>query len=153
MTFTGAVVTADALHTQHETAEWIISRGADYVLTVKGNQPSLRAKLKALPWKDVPATSGVDTCHGRRVRRTIKAAAVPAWVEFPGAAQVLQVRRTRTTTKRRPDGQMETRRTTQVVYLVCSVPTEQARPEQVAAWTRGHWGIENRVHWVRDARL
>lgn len=146
----GAVVTADALHTQTGTAEWITSRGADYVLTVKDNQPALKAKLKALPWKDVPAVTGVDTCHGRRVRRTIKAAQAPAWTDFPGAAQVLQVRRTRTTTRRRPDGQTETRRTTEVIYLICSIPTEQAQPEQVAAWIQGHWSIENRLHWVRD---
>ncbi|WP_332881188.1 ISAs1 family transposase, partial [Actinomyces qiguomingii] len=80
---TGAVVTADALHTQTDTAQWIRDRGADYLLTVKNNQPSLRAKLKALPWKDVPAVSGVDCSHGRRVRRTIKAVATPDWIEFP----------------------------------------------------------------------
>ena len=27
---------------------------------------------------------------------------------------------------------------------------EQAQPEQVAAWVQGHWGIENRLHWIRD---
>ncbi|WP_233188250.1 transposase, partial [Actinomyces qiguomingii] len=37
-----------------------------------------------------------------------------------------------------------------VVYLICSIPPEQAPPEQVAAWIQGHWAIENRVHWVRD---
>ncbi|WP_244936761.1 ISAs1 family transposase [Actinomyces qiguomingii] len=143
---TGAVVTADALHTQTDTAQWIRDRGADYLLTVKNNQPSLRAKLKALPWKDVPAVSGVDTSHGRRVRRTIKAVATPAWVDFPGASQVLQVRRTRTTHTRGKNS----KRSTEVVYLICSIPPEQAPPETVAAWIQGHWAIENRVHWVRD---
>ena len=38
----------------------------------------------------------------------------------------------------------------EVVYLVCSLPIEQAQPKQVAAWVQGHWGIENRLHWVRD---
>nr|WP_256329176.1 ISAs1 family transposase [Actinomyces ruminicola] len=142
---TGAVVTADALHTQRHTAGWIRDRGADYVLTVKGNQPGLKAKLKALPWADVPAVSGVDRSHGRRVRRTIKAVQAPKWVEFPGAAQVLQVRRTRTTKK---NG--KSKRTTEVVYLICSIPMPDAQPEQVAAWIQGHWAIENRLHWVRD---
>ena len=32
----------------------------------------------------------------------------------------------------------------------CSLPVDQARPEQIAAWTRGHWAIENRLHWIRD---
>ena len=92
----GAVITADAMHTRRGTAEWIISRGAHYVLTVKGNQPSLKRELERLPWKDVPAVSVPDGSHGRRVRRTIKAVEAPAWIDFPGAAQVIRIRRTRT---------------------------------------------------------
>ena len=37
-----------------------------------------------------------------------------------------------------------------MVYLICSLPMTDAQPETVAAWIRGHWGIENRLHWVRD---
>ena len=37
-----------------------------------------------------------------------------------------------------------------MVYLICSLPMDQARPEAVAAWIRGHWSIENRLHWIRD---
>ncbi|PHP52324.1 hypothetical protein BW737_010320 [Actinomyces ruminis] len=37
-----------------------------------------------------------------------------------------------------------------MVYPVCSIPPEQDPPETVAAWTRGHWAIENRVYRVRD---
>ena len=96
MDLDGAVVTADAMHTQKGTAEWIRSRGAHYLLTVKDNQPGLKRELGALPWKDVPAVSSVDTGHGRRVRRTVKAVQAPKWVDFPGAAQILQVRRIRT---------------------------------------------------------
>ena len=33
---------------------------------------------------------------------------------------------------------------------VCSLPVTGAQPEVVAAWVQGHWGIENRLHWVRD---
>ena len=80
--------------TRRGTAQWIISRGAHYVLTVKNNQPGLKRELGALPWKDVPAVSSVDTGHGRRVRRTIKAVEAPARVDFPGAAQVIRIRRT-----------------------------------------------------------
>ena len=82
--------------TRRGTAEWIISRGAHYVLTVKGNQPGLKRELERLPWKDVPAVSVPDGSHGRRVRRTIKAVEAPAWIDFPGAAQVIRIRRTRT---------------------------------------------------------
>ena len=142
----GAVVTTDAMHTQRGTAQWIISRGAHYLLTVKDNQPGLKRELERLPWKDVPSISVPDGSHGRRVRRTIKAVEAPAWIDLSGAAQVVRIRRTRTVNKR-GGGR---RRTTEVVHLICSLPPTDARPEQVAAWARGHWAIENRLHWVRD---
>ena len=82
--------------TQRSTAQWIISRGAHYLLTVKDTQPGLKRELGALPWKDVPSISVPDGSHGRRVRRTIKAVEAPAWIDFPGAAQVIRIRRTRT---------------------------------------------------------
>ena len=75
-------------------------------------------------------------------------------MDVPGAAQVVQVRRTRTTKDRRNAGKngggSAKRTTVEVVYLVCSLPMGQAQPEQVAAWVRGHWKIENRLHWVRN---
>jgi predicted transposase YbfD/YdcC len=138
---TGTVVTADALHCQRDTATWLVGAGADYVMTVKANQPTLRNRLKALPWSKVPGFSAVDTGHGRRVRRTVKAVDVPHWVDWPGAAQVLQVRRTRT---------VKGHKTTEVVYAICSVPMTQAQPRVVATWIQGHWAIENALHWVRD---
>ena len=137
----GVVVTADAMHTQTGTAQWITRRGGHYLLTPLGNQKTLRKTLKALPWKSVPSVSSVDTGHGRRVRRTVKAIEAPAWVDFPGAAQVVQLRRTRT---------IKSRKHVEVVYLICSLPMTDAQPEVVAAWIQGHWGIENRLHWVRD---
>ena len=141
MDLTGVVVTADALHCQRDTATWLVGRGGDYVLTVKGNQPTLRNTLKALPWTKVPGHTYRDNRHGRRVTRTVKAVAVPAWVDWPGAAQVLQIRRTRIVNGRK---QIE------VVYAVTSVPMEQAQPRTMAAWIQGHWAIENALHWVRD---
>jgi hypothetical protein len=66
------------MHTQHETAQLITSRGADYVMTVKANMPTLYRQLKKLPWAAVPATSAVSKGHGRRARRTIKVALAPA---------------------------------------------------------------------------
>ena len=59
----GVVVSADAMHTQTDTAEWITQQGGHYVFTVKGNRKTLRSILKKLPWKDVPSTSwGVPLC-------------------------------------------------------------------------------------------
>lgn len=74
----GAVVTMDALHTQHATAAYVTESGADYVLTVKANQKSLYARLKALPWARIPAVTRTDRGLGRRATRTLKAIDVPA---------------------------------------------------------------------------
>ena len=122
-----------------DTAQWITQRGGHYLLTVKDNQKTLRRTLKTLPWKDVPSISSVDTSHGRRVRRTAKAIEAPAWVDFPGAAQVIQVRRTRTTKNRRNTGKNSSgsakTTTAEVVYLVCSLPMTDAQPETITAWS------------------
>ena len=90
----GAVITIDAMHTQSDTAQVITGMGADYVMTVKGNMPTLYQQLKKLPWARIPAVSSVSTGRGRWARRTIKAALAPSWIEFTAAAQVAQVRRT-----------------------------------------------------------
>jgi predicted transposase YbfD/YdcC len=134
-----AVITIDAMHTQSDTAQVILGRGADYVMTVKGNMPTLYKQLKKLPWAAVPALSAVTTDHGRRARRTIKAALAPAWIGFAGAAQVAQLRRTVT---------RNGKKTIEVVYLITSDPG--ADPATLAAWVRTHWEIENKLHWVRD---
>src|SRR5271170_7925566 len=131
-----AVITIDAMHTQHDTAQVILGLGADYVMTVKANMPALYRQLKKLPWAAVPAVSAVSTDHGRRARRTIKAALAPAWTGFAGAAQVAQLRRTVT---------RNGKKTVEVVYLITS--DRDADPATLAAWVRSHWEIENRLHW------
>lgn len=141
MDLADVVITADALHCQRDTARWLIDHGAHYALTVKGNQPNLRKALKALPWTRVPGHTYHDTSHGRKVTRTVKTVEVPAWVQWPGAAQVAQLRRTRI---------INGRKHIEVVYVICSVPMAQAQPRTLAAWVQGHWGIENSLHWVRD---
>jgi hypothetical protein len=65
----------------------------------------------------------VSTGHGRLARRTIKAVLVPAWIEFAGAAQVAQVRRTVT---------RKGKKTVEVVYLITS--GRDADPAILAAW-------------------
>ena len=107
----GAVLTIDAMHTQHDTAQLILGRGADYVMTVKANMPTLYKQLKKLPWARIPSVSSVSKDHGRRARRTIKVALAPAWIGFDGAAQVAQLRRTVT---------KKGKKTVEVVYLITS---------------------------------
>ena len=121
----GAVLTIDAMHTQSDTAQLITGRHADYVMTVKGNMPTLYRQLKKLPWSRIPAASSVSTDHGRRARRTIKAALAPAWIGFEGAAQVAQLRRTVT---------KKGKKAVEVVYLITS--DRDAEPAVLAAWVR-----------------
>jgi len=138
---TAVVVTVDAMHTQTDTATAITQAGGDYVFTVKKNQPGLHTACKNLPWKDVPGHRVRCTGHGRRVTRTIKVIAAPAWVTFADAAQIAQVRRTVTRAGKK---------TVEVVYLITSADHQAAPPATLAAWILGHWGIENRLHWCRD---
>ena len=138
---TGAVVTVDAMHTQTDTAQVIIEAGGAYVFTVKNNQPSLYAACKDLPWAQAPGHSTLTTGHGRRARRTIKVVQAPAWVQFPGARQIAQIRRTVIRAGKR---------TVEVVYVITSADHQAAPPATLAAWVKGHWSIENQLHWVRD---
>lgn len=145
----GTVVTIDAMHTQTDTATLITGAGGDYVLTVKRNTPTLHAACKALPWKHVPTHTYLDTSRGRRVRRTIKVTTVPAWIDFPAAAQIAQLRRTRTTTTT-VNGTRKTTTTVEVVYVITSADHRAASPATLAAWVQGHWSVENTLHHVRD---
>ncbi|WP_329456739.1 ISAs1 family transposase [Streptomyces sp. NBC_01497] len=123
----GVVITMDAMHTQHDTATLVTEAGGDDVLTVKANQKSLFAQLKALPWTSVPAVTRTDRGHGRRATRTIKVIDVPAWIEFSGAVQVAQLRRTVA---------RKGRRTVEIVYLITSADATTAPPAVLAAWVQ-----------------
>lgn len=141
---TGAVVTADAMHAQRGHADYLHDRGAHYILTVKDNQPTLRTQLAALPWAAVPVADITrDRGHGRAERRTLKVAAVATGLGFPHAAQALQITR-----RRRP---LNGRKwSTETVYAVTSLTATQTSPAELADAVRGHWAIEDRLHWIRD---
>ena len=138
------IVSADALHTQREHAQYLHSRGAHYVLTVKANQPKLHDQLRALPWNRVRAGSKTrETANGREIERTVKCASVAAGINFPHAAQAAQITR-----KSRPLGTKKW--STETVYIVTSLTPAQGKPELIGSLIRGHWGIENGLHWRRD---
>ena len=143
----GAVLTVDAMHTQTDTATTIRARGAHYVFTVKANNKHLHAQLKNLPWKHVPHRTMRESGHGRKETRTIKTAQVPAWIAFEGAAQIAQLRRT---TWRKKSKGAPKRKSVEVVYLITSADRSTAPPLTLAGWVRRHWGIENKLHHVRD---
>jgi predicted transposase YbfD/YdcC len=141
----GAVVTADALHAQRAHANYLVTqRGAHYVITVKRNQPGLHAQLANLPWRQVPvARDARQRGHGRAEGRTLKITAVAAGLAFPHAAQAIQIVR-----RRRPLNSKKW--SAETVYAITSLTAIQARPADLAAIIRGHWLIEDRLHWIRD---
>jgi predicted transposase YbfD/YdcC len=144
----GAVVTADAMHAQRSHAEYLVTeRQAHYLITVKRNQPGLHAQLAALPWRQIPVAHQTrERGHGRAERRTLKVTAVAAGLAFPHAAQAIQIVR-----RRRPlTGKTSKKWSTETVYAITSLTVIQARPAELARIVRGHWGIEDRLHWVRD---
>jgi predicted transposase YbfD/YdcC len=139
----GVVVTADALQTHPEAAEFLVDgQRAHYLFVVKANQPLLLARCQRLAWHRVPVLDRTcDRGHGRVEIRTLKAVSVGHF-GFPHAAQVLQV--TRTTRE------LGTRRwRTVVVFAVTSLTFEQASPARLADLLRGHWAIEA-LHHLRD---
>jgi predicted transposase YbfD/YdcC len=140
----GAVVTADALQTHPEAAEFLVGeQHAHYLLVVKANQPTLLARCQRLPWHRVPVADRTrDRGHGRVEIRTLKAVSVNHF-GFPHTAQVLQVtRRTRALHAPR-------RFKTVTIHAVTSLTHAQASPARLADLIRGHWGIEA-LHHVRD---
>jgi predicted transposase YbfD/YdcC len=98
-----------------------------------------------LAWHHVPVLDRIrDRAHGRIELRTLKAVTV-AHFGFPHAAQVIQV------TRRTRDLHASTRRwQTVTIYAVTSLTFAQASPARLADLVRGHWTIENGLHWVRD---
>ncbi len=144
------LVTADALHTQRSHARHVRDRGGHYVMTVKANQPTLLARLRALPWAQIgPAARERARGHGRVETRTISVVNLHPCPDrgdefFPHAMQAIKLIRRRRPL--RPGGRWRT----VTVYAITSLTAFQADPALLARWIRGHWGIENRLHWVRD---
>lgn len=143
---TGVVVTGDAAHAQHTTAAHLTQdRGGHYVLTVKGNQPTLLTQIAAVLPSAAPGSAHhveEDRSKGRIVRRQIWTAPADG-ADFPGAAQVFRIRRD-------TFDHEGTRLSKEVVHGITSLTTDQAGPEVIAQFVRRHWGIENKIHWVRD---
>lgn len=140
------VVTADALHCQRGHADYLHARGAHYLFTVKGNQPTLRRALARLPWAQAPGLVDRQVGHGRTESRSIKVIdldATPEGALFPqGARAIKVVRRRRLPGRGKPS--------VETVYAITSLDHRDANPRLLAGWIRSHWSIENSLHWVRD---
>ena len=87
----------------------------------------------------------VDKGHGRQVQRRLQASTrVPTGLDWPDLAQICRLVRTT-----RRDGQEQV----EVAYAITSVERRQAGASRLLGWWQGHWGIENRSHYVRDVTL
>jgi len=142
----GAVVTIDAAGCQKAIVRQVRAQGADYVLAVKGNQKNLhelvqfqlgRGRSKVPRWKLVTREKN----HGRTEQRTYTVMAAPLAVRrhWLDAQSIVRVCR-ETTTEQGP-------KTKEVRDFISSLPPHV---ERLASLIRGHWGIENELHWSLD---
>jgi predicted transposase YbfD/YdcC len=145
----GALVTIDAAGCQVENARIIREQGGHYLLAVKGNQPSLLDATEAVFTQACAcdfvgvAEDGdavVEDGHGRHEERYVTLVYDPEGLpdEWPEVAAVVQVNRER-------EGGGKNTSTTH--YYLTSYAGTAA---EIAGWVRGHWGIENGLHWVLD---
>lgn len=148
----GGIVTIDAMGCHKAIAAKIVQSGAEYVLALKDNQPTLHqgvaayfAGLTARERAEAAQVRTVEKNHGRLETRTCVVSADPdlltwldptgAWTALRSVAMVSAERRVGAAVSR------ETR------YFLSSLPADAAL---LARSIRAHWGIENRLHWVLD---
>ncbi len=147
----GATVSIDAMGCQKEIAKKIIDQGADYVLMVKDNQHKLYEELenyfkqaRDIEFEGVPHDFSVseDNKHGRQERREIYVTGDVDWLpmkeEWLGLRSLSMLISYRT---------LDGRTTEEIRYYISSL---SAAAEKISKSTRGHWGIENQVHWILD---
>lgn len=146
----GALVSIDAIATNAAIAAAITEQGADYMLAVKANQPTLRAEVEAA-FAAAPALEthvDRDKGHGRIEERRMSVLREVDWLagdrRFPG-----ELRLPGTACLLRAETRVETagRSRAETRYFVSSRALAAA---EAAAAVRAHWAIENRLHWVLD---
>jgi predicted transposase YbfD/YdcC len=139
------IVTVDAAHTQFKTAISLRKRGIDYVMNVKMNQPKLFKTLFATCIVLMQETDGhmvEERSHGRIKRWTVWTTSAEG-IRFPFARTIAVIRRDEFDL----DG---TPLTKEFAYVITSLHKDRAAPAAIHTYVRQHWGIENRVHYVRD---
>lgn len=148
----GALVSIDAIATNPTIATAIRDAGADYLLAVKANQPTLRAEIERY-FDDAPANSlesftDLDKAHGRIEERAVTVSRETAWLaghrRFPGEVRLpdaTTIIRVRSRTGLKDKSRFESR------YYISSAGLSA---ERAAHAVRGHWLIENALHWTLD---
>src|SRR5664280_2700918 len=161
------IVTADALHTQRKSAQYLLDRGGDFVFVAKDNQVKLADGINDHTWQNTPVAyeEPATTKNGRTTSRVLKLAPAPATLPFPGAAQMFELIRTVTTevparikNKKTKTGKPQKLTRAQKkkyrtiitrVLGVTSLTATKVTPAELAALIRGQWQIEAHHH-IRD---
>lgn len=147
----GDIVTADAMSCQKEIAKKIKEKEADYILALKGNQPTMEEEVKAYfddltenqeeREKTVSWTSPTEKEHGRIEKRTVTVAPCN-WFQdqnqWKGLASFVRVKRTVTIGEE------------MVSFERFYISSLNKTPEEFCSLIRGHWSIENQLHWCLD---
>ena len=148
----GALVSIDAIATNPTIATAIQDAGADYLLAVKSNQPTLRTEIESLfndaDPVDLDTTTDHDKGHGRIEQRTVTVARQVDWLDgdrrFPGEVRlpnVATIVKVASRTELKDRCRFETR------YYISSAVLGALRAAEAI---RAHWAIENSLHWVLD---
>jgi len=142
------LLTGDALYCQRSVCKQVNDRGGDYLVVVKRNQQRLCDDIALLfvepPEDEVFGMAEQRDRHGDRdeVRRIWVSTALEGYLDWPGAVQVCKVER---------QVEQRARTTIDVRYAITSRRAMSA--EDLLSRVRGHWAIENKLHWVRDVTL
>jgi predicted transposase YbfD/YdcC len=146
----GALVSIDAIATNAKIAQMIKDKGGDFLLAVKANQPTLRKETEAA----FAVAGGIDAFvdhdkgHGRIEQRTVSVIKEVDWLDgarrFPGE---LRLPHAATLVRVQSRAELCDRSRFETRYYISSA---NLSAEQAAEAVRGHWGIENRLHWTLD---
>jgi predicted transposase YbfD/YdcC len=150
----GCIVTIDAMGCHKEFAETIVARGGEYVLALKENQGKLYEDVASLfEWAEEIGFEGVEhdyhqtigKDHGRIETRQCWTISDPEYLEYARGQENWAGLRTfvMIVSERR----MPEKTTRQVRYFISSLPNDA---QQMLRSVRGHWSIENSLHWVLD---
>jgi len=143
----GLLVTIDAMGCQKNIACQVTDQGGDYLLAVKGNQPTLLQAIEAefidqYPSDEIDRHCQTRKSHGRivgQIASVLPAQGVVDLADWPQCQTIGLVDSLRQVGDK--EASFERR------YYISS---RALTAEQLAAAVRGHWGVENRLHWVLD---
>ncbi len=150
----GALVTIDAMGCQVEIADKIVAHKADYLLALKGNQPTLEADVAdyfgTAPADELVTKTTVEKGHGRIETRTYTASNVVDWIgsarSYPGQPRFTT---TKTIVKVLARVEYTDRCSFETRFYISSAPLDI---ERIADAARGHWGVES-MHWLLDVEF